>query len=574
MNRNFTICFADSSDRDIIYKLRHKVYADELNQHSPNSDCRLTDSLDKTNIYIVVKFNNKIAGFISITTPQSPSYSIDKYFSREDLFFNFDNKLYEIRLLTVVNHFRGSIVASLLMYAALRWIEENGGNRVVAIGREEIKNIYLKAGLKSLGLKIKSGAVNFELLSCKISCLRSKLDRYAKLIKKIEKNVFWQLEIPFFYQENCFHGGVSIGVIGSEFDKFTERKKVINADVLDAWFLPSPKVIKALDQDFPWQIQTSPPADCKGLIKTIARMRNIDQKCILPGAGSSSLIFLALCRWLNSNSKVLILDPIYGEYTHIVEKVLNCKVDRFILSKDQDYKIDPESFKKKLANSAYDIVIIVNPNSPTGQYIPKLELESILNSVPSNTLVWIDETYIEYVGSNQSLENFATEKQNIVICKSMSKVYALSGLRIAYLCATHKLIRDLKIFSPPWAVSFPAQVAAIAALGDPSYYKERYKETHDLRDKLYEQLNNLEGIHVTRGVANFLLCHFSENSYDLTTFLNQCQKHGLFLRGLNGMGTLIGKQAFRIAVKNQKTNKQMVKIIKTVLDAGKLDVKV
>lgn len=86
-------------------------------------------------------------------------------------------------------------------------------------------------------------------------------------------------------------------------------RQIINADVLDAWFPPSPTVLATLQENLPWLLQTSPPTHAEGLIRVIARTRGVLEACILPGAGSSSLIFLALRQWLTSTSRVLLLDP-------------------------------------------------------------------------------------------------------------------------------------------------------------------------------------------------------------------------------------------------------------------------
>ena len=560
-----TVAFATIKERDFIYRLRHEVYANELNQYSPNSNGRLTDTLDEFNVYITTKMDGKVAGFISVTLPTCQSYSIDKYFSRNIMPFSFDNGLYEVRLLTVVNPFRGSLVAGLLMYAAFRWIEEKGGTRIVAIGRREVLSLYLKVGLKSLGQQMKAGAVTYELLSETTDNIGTYLSKYRKELEKLRKRVNWQLDIPFYSQDSCFHGGTFFKAVGEAFDDLNRRYAIINADVLDAWYPPSPKVIKVLQGHLPWLLHTSPPINCEGMLKTIARVRNLDRRCILPGAGSSDLIFLALRQWLNSHSKVLILDPTYGEYAYVVEQIVNCHVDRFVLCRNKGYMLDAIQLKEKLNTNRYDMVIIVNPNSPTGRYVSKEDLEKVFRDISSNTIIWIDETYIEYVGSHHSLEHFASKSDNIIVCKSMSKVYALSGLRAAYLCASPKLIGELKKVTRPWAVSLPAQVAAVMALQDPEYYSKRYKQSHILRNELITQLRGFNSLDIIPGVANFLLCHLPENGPDAATIVNRCQRHGLYLRDVSTMGTSIGKHAFRIAVKDRDTNKRMIEILRKVL---------
>ena len=108
---------ATQSDRTEIYRLRHEVYAAELGQHSLNVAESLQDALDEVNTYLVAAIEGEIVGFISITPPSSPSYSVDKYFPRTQFPFVFDRQLYEVRLLTVRKPWRGRPIALLLMYA-------------------------------------------------------------------------------------------------------------------------------------------------------------------------------------------------------------------------------------------------------------------------------------------------------------------------------------------------------------------------------------------------------------------------------------------------------------------------
>ncbi|HZI87851.1 MAG TPA: aminotransferase class I/II-fold pyridoxal phosphate-dependent enzyme, partial [Pyrinomonadaceae bacterium] len=170
-------------------------------------------------------------------------------------------------------------------------------------------------------------------------------------------------------------------------------------------------------------------------------------------------------------------------------------------------------------------------------------------------------------GTNQSLETFAVGKENVVVCKSMSKVYALSGARVAYLCAGHRLIKELRALTPPWAVSLLGQVAAVAALQDQEYYVQRYEETHVLRTQLADGLKALSNLEIVPSVANFLLCHLPENGVDAATVVDRCRPHRLFLRDAKVMGTQLGNHALRIAVKDEATNNRMLKILAHVLDA-------
>ena len=361
----------------------------------------------------------------------------------------------------------------------------------------------------------------------------------------------------------CYHGGAFFHAIGPEFNHLERRHRIIAADVLDAWFPPSPKVIAALTEDLPWVLRTSPPTHCEGMAHVIARARGVEPEHILPGAGSSDLIFLAFRQWLKPASRVLILDPTYGEYAHVLEKVIGCRVDRLVLSRFEDYRVDLGELEEKL-HRRYDLVVLVNPNSPTGQHIPRAELESLLRNTPPATRVWLDETYIEYAGQNQSLERIAARSENIVICKSMSKVYALSGVRAAYLCGPENILARLQSITPPWAVSLPAQMAAVAALQDPGYYAARYSETHALRTEFASELQLFEGWEILPGIANFVLCHLPQEGLSAAALVTECRRHNLFLRDANAMGSTFGGWAVRIAVKEAETNGQMLDILKQV----------
>jgi len=190
------IALATARDRDVIYKLRHDVFARELAQHEENTEQRLTDALDEFNIYITASLREEIAGFISITPPGS-SYSIDKYLSRAELPFPVDDWLYELRLLAVIPPHRGGHILPALLYAAFRWVEAQGGTRMVAIGRHEIMDIYLKAGMRALGRQIRSGAVTFELITATICEVNEQLALYAPLVRRLELRLDWQIGIPF-----------------------------------------------------------------------------------------------------------------------------------------------------------------------------------------------------------------------------------------------------------------------------------------------------------------------------------------------------------------------------------------
>ena len=358
----------------------------------------------------------------------------------------------------------------------------------------------------------------------------------------------------------CYHGGAFFEAIGEDFSRLAHHGDIINADVLDAWFPPAPAALDALHRDLPWLLRTSPPTHCRGLIDTIARVRGLPADSIVCGAGSSDLIFRALGEWLRPESRVLILDPTYGEYAHVCEHVVGCTIDRLVLRRENGYRVNMDELRARLAQE-YDLVVLVNPNNPTGQHIPCAELEPLLRQAPLSTRFWIDEAYLEYVDGAESLERFAARSPNVVVCKSLSKVYALSGARAAYLVGAQDLVARVRVLTPPWVVSLTAQLAAVRALESVAYYRECYARTDVLRAALVEELRHIDPSITTVGTGNFLLCHLPADRPDAVTIERQCRARGLFIRDVSRIVPRLGPRVIRLAVKDPATQRRMADIL-------------
>jgi histidinol-phosphate/aromatic aminotransferase/cobyric acid decarboxylase-like protein len=299
--------------------------------------------------------------------------------------------------------------------------------------------------------------------------------------------------------------------------------------------------------------------------RAIARARGVPADSVLPGAGSSDLIFTGLRHWVTPGSRVLILDPMYGEYAHVLEKVIGARVDRLSLSRTRSYDLQFADLSAHI-RGGYDWVVLVNPNSPTGRHVARQDLEPRLAKAPG-TRWWIDETYIDYAdcaGREQSLETYAAASTNVVVCKSMSKAYALSGARAAYLCGPPSMVDELRPLCPPWSASLPGQIAAVEALKASDYYRARWEETGVLRAELREGLLGL-GWDVVPGCANFLLCHLPPAAPEAAAVAERARTRGLFVRDVASMGASLDARTLRIAVKDRRTNQAMVEILRITL---------
>jgi histidinol-phosphate aminotransferase len=357
---------------------------------------------------------------------------------------------------------------------------------------------------------------------------------------------------------HAFHGGKSFEAIGEDFQHLDRATQVINADVLDAWFDPSPCVLSKIRDYLPFLVRTSPPAYSGGLVTAIAHARGIPLDSILIGGGSSDLIFTCLPRLASPLQKVMILDPMYGEYRHLIDALLSANIIRFELHKEEDFRIDADRLIEFVRTHRPDLLVLVNPNSPTGQHFPRREVLRLLDSIPASTWIVIDETYIEYAGREESLEADASKRQNFLVLKSMSKTYALSGIRVGYLVGVSSTIRALSKWIPPWAVSLPAQVAAVEALRDEAYYDARYRETHSLREELTSQLRRNPEITTYPSTTNFLLVEARTSAQGIVEMMRESK---VFIRNCESMGERFADRFLRIAVKCRTDNARIVETL-------------
>lgn len=555
MGSRFTTRLATDSDREQIYRIRHAVYAEELGQHPRNAEGALRDALDAVNNYIVVLEQDRVVAFVAITPPTASAFSIDKYFSRADLPIRFHDSLYELRLLTVCAGYRHSSLLRRLVEATFGHLHALGATEAIAIGRRDILDLYEGLGFQRLGLVLQSGRVHYELMKIDAAGFQSHGARLLRVAPVPVEQSHPDSATP----TKAYHGGAFFEAIGPRFDALDAKDEVISADVLDAWFDPAPEAVAAITHHLAWVMRTSPPTHAEGVLEVLAETRGLPEAHFALGAGSSDLMFRAIRLWLTPRSRVLLPDPTYGEYGHILEQVIGCQLQRFPLSPENGYAFDTDALRAEFAKG-FDWIFLVNPNSPTGTTLDHATLASLLEFLHPNTHLWLDETYVDYVDPAMTLEPLAAAHPRVVVCKSLSKCYALSGLRAAYLCGNAARIAQVRQVTPPWVLGLPTQMAVVAALRNRAYYEQQWARTRQLRAELAQMLDAI-GIEIIGGQANFLLCSVRDKSTTAAALIAHCRKRKLYLRSLENFGARIDAYTFRIAVKDAGTNQRMVAII-------------
>lgn len=362
----------------------------------------------------------------------------------------------------------------------------------------------------------------------------------------------------------CAHGGQAWAAPGLNLLSAGPSAVVIDADVLDAWFDPSPAVLSVLRARLPWLVRSSPPVDGGLLADALARFDALPPECVLPGAGSSDLIFRALPSWVAPGDRVLLVAPCYGEYAHLLAGRLACQLETLPLLREQGYALDATRLAAALSENPPALVVLVNPNSPTGTHSMAQALLPALEAAPASTRFWIDETYAPFVGPQLSLAHWAARRPGAVVCTSLSKAWALSGLRVARLVGHPDTLHPVRQLTPPWNVGLLAAVAAAAALDDQTYYRARWAETGVLRQQLSVGLQSL-GLDVVPGSAGFVLAHLPTGLCSARV-TDHARRQGLYVRDTTNLG-LPG--ALRVAVKAPPLQRALLARLAGAIDAAR-----
>lgn len=356
---------------------------------------------------------------------------------------------------------------------------------------------------------------------------------------------------------HVFHGGAFFEAIGVKFDDLHRKKDIVNADVLDAWYDPSPRVVDTVHEHLAWLMKTSPPLYSEGLRAVVGEVRRIPEENLIVGAGTTALMYQAIPKLVSKESKVVILDPMYGEYAHICENLVGAQVVRHECLESDGFKPGYERLMKDCKNA--DLLIMVNPNSPTGAALDSAGVKKILDGLSEQTKVWIDETYIDFDPELISAETMIPEDPRVIVCKSLSKYYALSGLRVGYLAGPTSLIASMEPESTPWSVGLIAQVAAVEALRDQPYYAFVTAETARLRRVLGGAFSTIEEVKVFPSVTNFLLIELF--GVDAETVVQKARKEGVYLRNCDTLSQRFNGRFIRTAVKDAASNARIVQAI-------------
>lgn len=298
-----------------------------------------------------------------------------------------------------------------------------------------------------------------------------------------------------------------------------------------------------------------PDWSCRELRGKIAQKLGCAAEDVICGNGAADLIFSIV--YAHRPKKALLISPCFAEYEAALRAV-NAEIVYHELSADNDFVLT-DAFEKQLTVDL-DIVFLCVPNNPTGAVIDKERLTKIADICAENhILLVLDECFNEFLEMPDKyamLDNISGREQ-LVILKSFTKMFALAGLRLGYaISCNHAFFEKIYSGRQPWSVSTLAQRAGIAALEQTAFVTASRKYLQEERKFLAERLGSL-GCRVFEGNANFIFFYAVE---DLKERLLQ---KGFLIRDCSNYRGLT-KGYYRIAVKSHEENVRLVEAIRQV----------
>lgn len=251
-----------------------------------------------------------------------------------------------------------------------------------------------------------------------------------------------------------------------------------------------------------------PDPECLELREAICRhlstpAREIPLEQVIVGNGSTEIFHLLARVYLSDGRSAYLMTPTYGEYAGAC-RLAGAQIISFDADLAGDFRWDIEAASRQIKSKKPDLVIVCNPNNPTGVYLDCQEVNSLANAArEADSLLVVDEAYLSFVENPwESLE--LLERPNVMLVRSMTKDYAQTALRLGYALASEKIIAQIRAYQPDWSVNSLAQKAGISALADTGYLPRARAAVREAKDYLCTELANL-GLEVRRSEANFLL---------------------------------------------------------------------
>nr|WP_300004323.1 aminotransferase class I/II-fold pyridoxal phosphate-dependent enzyme [Tissierella sp.] len=313
--------------------------------------------------------------------------------------------------------------------------------------------------------------------------------------------------------------------------------------------LGTPEGLESLLIDSFKSLESYPDIQYRKLKASLSVYLNCKGENVMVGNGAVEIInnFTLLAK------RVVVMTPAFSEYE---KRALVHGKEVVKISYSKDFKIDLASLEKELKQD--DLLILGNPNNPTGLRIEKevlMDIYKIVNEKEAYLL--LDEAFYEFAPVDyDTIEIFKEEEyRNIAIIRAATKFFALPGLRLGYACASREKVEAISKIELPWSVNALADKAGQYIFKDSSYIQKSKDYIEKERNYLLDQLGKIEGIKAYPTHANYILIKLQNKKEDHV--FNFFLKNGIVIRKCSSFKEL-GDDHIRVAVKDRSSNLKLI----------------
>lgn len=298
-----------------------------------------------------------------------------------------------------------------------------------------------------------------------------------------------------------------------------------------------------------------PDPEASRLRSAVSKRIGLSPEMIVAGNGAIEIIYL-LIKLLKAR-EVLIPAPTFNEY-EIAVKINNGFVKDLLLDKNNGFVIDKESIFETWEHS--DAIFICNPNNPTGVLTGRDDLLDIIdNAARKGKTVIVDEAFMDFIPDKErySVIDLVPHYDNLFVLYSLTKFFAIPGLRLGIGIGNPSIIKRLNEIRDPWNVNCFAHIAGIYSLEDKDYIDSTIKYVFEAKDYLYQRINAIEGFKPLYPSANYVFTDVSGTGLSSTEICENLGKQGILVRDCSSFKNL-GPEYIRTAVKNREDNEKLI----------------
>ncbi|MBF0556251.1 MAG: threonine-phosphate decarboxylase [Nitrospirae bacterium] len=298
-----------------------------------------------------------------------------------------------------------------------------------------------------------------------------------------------------------------------------------------------------------------PDPGCTLLRRQLSKKTGVPDKNIMCGNGSTELIYL-IARAIKP-ARALIAVPAFSEYERALSISGVKEITLFPIEEKDNFVLNIEGFVRKMRDA--DIAFLCNPNSPTGGVLSRDTVLSIVKQAAQcNCYIVVDEAFVDFV-PQESISGEVCNNPGLLVLRSLTKFYALSGLRLGAMFFHDDISAALAANKEPWSVNTLAQRAGTTALSDKAYEAETFKYLRREKEFMEKMLRKHE-IRFYPSKINFYLTRDER----APVLWQELRKRGIVLRDCSTFNGL-NDNYLRIAVKTHRENALLFKNISSIL---------